>query len=65
MSSHLIDFLIDISVNVQTRDEFTRNPESVLDRAGMSKSEKEAVLSGDPERIRIAAAASAAGGMNQ
>ena len=65
MSKHLIDFLIDISVNVQTRDEFRRNPESVLDRAGMSEAEKEAVLSGDPERIRIAAAASAAGGMTR
>jgi len=65
VSKRLIDFLIDISVNVKTRDEYRRDPESVLARTKLSKAEKEALLSGDPERIRIAAAVSAARRVNQ
>lgn len=62
VSKRLIDFLIDVSVNVKTRDEFKRDPESVLDRTGLSKAEKDAMLSGDPEKIRVVAAISAATG---
>jgi len=62
VSKRLIDFLIDVSVNVKARDEFRRDPESVLAKTGLSKAEKDAVLSGDPERIRVAAAISAASG---
>jgi len=65
VSKRLIDFLIDVSVNVKTRDEYRRDPESVLARTKLSKAEKEALLSGDPERIRIAAAVSAARRVNQ
>ena len=65
VSKRLIDFLIDVSVNVKTRDEYRRDPESVLARTQLSKAEKEAMLSGDPERIRIAAAVSAARGVPQ
>ena len=65
MSKRFIDFLIDVSVNVKTRDEFKRDPESVLARTELSKAEKDAILSGDPERIRIAAAVSAARGVSQ
>jgi hypothetical protein len=65
VSKRFIDFLIDVSVNVKTRDEFKRDPESVLARTELSKAEKDAILSGDPERIRIAAAVSAARGVSQ
>jgi len=65
VSKRLIDFLIDVSVNVKTRDEYRRDPESVLARTELSKAEKEAMLSGDPERIRIAAAVSAARRVSQ
>ena len=65
VSKQLIAFLIDVSVNLQTREEFKRDPASVLEKSGLSQAEREAVMSGDPERIRIAAAVSAAGGMNQ
>jgi hypothetical protein len=61
VSKRFIDFLIDVSVNVKTRDEFTRDPETVLAKTELSKAEKDAILSGDPERIRVAAALSAAG----
>jgi hypothetical protein len=64
VSKRLIDFLIDVSVNAKTRDEFTRDPETVLARTELSKAEKDAMLSGDPERIRVAAALSAAAGSN-
>jgi hypothetical protein len=64
VSKHLIAFLIDVSVNVQTREEFRRDPASVLDRSNLSEAERAAVMSGDPERIRIAAAVSAATGMS-
>ena len=60
VSKRLIDFLIHVSVDVKTRDEFNRDPESVLARTELSKAEKDAILSGDPERIRVAAAVSAA-----
>jgi hypothetical protein len=60
VSKRLIDFLIDISVNAKTRDEFKRDPESVLARIGLSRAEKDAILSGDPEKIRVVAAISAA-----
>ena len=60
MYKRLIDFLIDVSVNVKTRDEFRRDPESVLARTELSKAERDAMLSGDPEKIRVAAALSAA-----
>ena len=65
VSKRLIDFLIDVSVNVKTRDEFRRDPESVLARTELSKAEREAMLSGDPERIRIAAAVSAGNARGQ
>ena len=60
VSKRLIDFLIHISVDVKTRDEFKRDPESVLARTELSNAEKDAILSGDPEKIRVAAAVSAA-----
>ena len=65
MSKRLIDFLIHVSVDVKTRDEFKRDPESVLARTQLSKAEKDAILSGDPERIRVAAAVSAARGAHK
>jgi hypothetical protein len=64
VSKRLIDFLIHVSVDVKTRDEFKRDPESVLARTELSKAEKDAMLSGDPERIRVAAAVSAARGVS-
>jgi len=60
VSKRLIDFLIHISVDVKTRDEFKRDPESVLARTELSNAEKDAILSGDPEKLRVAAAVSAA-----
>ena len=58
VSKRLIEFLYDVCVNVKSRDEFRRDPESALARAGLSNAEKDAILSGDPEKLRMAAAIS-------
>lgn len=53
----LSQYLIELGKNPKTLKAFKANPERAMTTAGLSPAEKDAVLSGDPARIRRAARA--------
>ena len=53
MRKNAIRFLVDLSKDALKREAFQRNPQAVLESAGISDQEAKAVLGGgDPEAIR-------------
>jgi hypothetical protein len=50
----LRDFLSDIARDPERWAEFEENPEDVMNEAGLSQRDQEAVLSRDPEKLRKA-----------
>jgi hypothetical protein len=55
----LAQFLIELGKSPKTLKTFQANPERAMTTAGLTAAEKDAVLSGDPARIRRAIGAKA------
>jgi len=49
--SSLLEFLTELSTNSESLENFSRDPEGTIDAAGLSSSEKEALLSGESDRV--------------
>lgn len=52
MSQRLLDFLREISEDNERLDHFRAAPDRIMEDAGLSAEEKEAIKSRDPQRIR-------------
>lgn len=59
--SKLYDFLRDLNDDTNKLTEFENDPEAAMDAAGLASEEKEAVKSGDEERIMRQLGAEGAG----
>ncbi len=54
MASNFTNFLISFGENPQQLEAFKRNPDAVLDAAGLTPAEKTLLLSGNVQLIRLA-----------
>jgi len=52
VANKLFYFLVVLSENIEIQKEFSRDPEGVMARHGLTRDEMAAVLSGDDSRVR-------------
>ena len=52
MSKSAADLIAKLSTDPDFRNRFRSNPDQVMDEAGLSAEDKDALKSGDPDRIR-------------
>ncbi|MFZ0547458.1 MAG: hypothetical protein WAM60_18575 [Candidatus Promineifilaceae bacterium] len=50
----LTDFLIELASDPQKTADFKKGPRAVMTAAGLSQSDQELILSGDPQALRAA-----------
>jgi hypothetical protein len=65
MSGSLRDFLVELASNSELMTQFAADPAGVVDRAGLTADAKDAILSRDSDRLRVALGASAADHLTQ
>lgn len=65
MSGSLRDFLVELASNSELMTQFTADPAGVVNRAGLTADAKDAILSRDSDRLRLALGASAADHLTQ
>ncbi len=53
MAKQAADFIINLSKDPKLREEFKKDPHGTMDAHGLTAEDKEALTSGDPERIRL------------
>jgi hypothetical protein len=52
MAKKAADFIIKLSKDPKLRDQLKKDPHGTMDAHGLSSEDKDALMSGDPDRIR-------------